>query len=432
MSWTGHPSSPVNANTPGTLPDGDTPGTLPDGEKPAVEPAPAGPLPRSVGALLRLLELTGAAGPPGWRRLLYACLLHALQTAAAYQTTAWSLRYGLQKLAAGVPAVRVVADTAFFGVAFVLRWLTLSAVLLRGRRHFSAELDRVRACLDQLSDLPGWAAPRRRTARIAAALLAVMLALTVGIGWTTEGFISPEICRSQHWSKCLLAWTRRVGYVGLVVSFQLVPVKFLLVGLLISDGLETVNAELRAMVNGERPAGAWQLQRLARLRARLTDSFVRLTGDSAAELVLAMANGMLLQVTLFMSVLETLRSAFTAQDVAGFAVYLMSTGLTLSGPCEAGQRALQLSADSRRLLLQLEGRRPELASQAALLREAAAQDLDTLGDLGLFRLRRSTIVSASSTILTYVIIMVQFSEAGGGGRDAAAAGSVSVTTAALP
>ena len=349
------------------------------------------------------------AGRPGWPHLLYACLLHSLHSALVYVLSIWSLRHGLQLIENGESAVRAVADTGFFGLAFLLRWLTLTATLLWGRRRFTAELEEVRACLEQMAraGLPGLATFRRRTRRLAAALWVVMVALAIGIAWATSANITH---RSRSWQQFVMLWMTKIGYMTMVCCFQLVPVKFLFAGQLISAGLEALNAELQDMVGGRRPAGRWELQQVAQLRERLTDSLTRLTSDMRSELILAMAAGVLLLVSLFSNTLIVFQTGVTTTGIVNIMVFTASMALTLAGPCEAGQQLLMVTTSSRRLLLQLESRRPQLARQAALLREAAAQDLDTLGDLGLFRLRRSTLLSVASTILTYVIIMLQFGE----------------------
>ena len=427
MAWTKPPSSPV---APGAgRGDGQPPPGTGSGQPRHEARAAAGGgevggellrppdhvLPQPAGALLRLLQAAAVSARPGWPHLLYAWLLHVLHTFSASLPAVSSLRHGLRLLESGQPAVRAVADSSFFGLTFALRWLTLTTTLLWGRRRFAAELDQVLVCLQQISGAgpPGLTAPLRRTRRLAAALWLVMIGLAVGAAWAIRNYTPFS---SQTWSGLLLSWLARLGYVVVVCCFQLVSVKFLFVGQLISAGLETVNAELGALADGERPAERWQLERLTEIRGRLTGSFTRLTDHMRAELMLSMSAGVLLLVCLF-------PMPFWSDEAYALMVtmllYTTSMIVTLAGPCEAGQQVLQVTAASRRLLLQLESRCPQLAQQAALAREAAGQDLESLGDLGLYRLQRSTLLSLVSTILTYVIVMLQFVESG---PDLAAAG----------
>ncbi|KAF0308508.1 hypothetical protein FJT64_002143 [Amphibalanus amphitrite] len=89
--------------------------------------------------------------------------------------------------------------------------------------------------------------------------------------------------------------------------------------------------------------------------------------------------------------------------------YIPGILVTVAGPCETCQLLLGCLGRWRDVLLRLEWqRRPELRHELELLQRAVARDLDTVGDLGLYRLRRSTLLSILSTILTYVIVMAQF------------------------
>ena len=52
--------------------------------------------------------------------------------------------------------------------------------------------------------------------------------------------------------------------------------------------------------------------------------------------------------------------------------------------------------------------RQEPRHELVLFRETVGRDLDTLGDLGMIRLQSSIVPSILATILTYVIILIQF------------------------
>ena len=72
------------------------------------------------------------------------------------------------------------------------------------------------------------------------------------------------------------------------------------------------------------------------------------------------------------------------------------------------QRVLNVVGETRDLLLRSEWQRPELAPELSLFRETVGRDLATLGDLGLFRLQRPTLLAVAATVLTYVIVLAQF------------------------
>ncbi|KAF0293403.1 Protein SMG9 [Amphibalanus amphitrite] len=95
-------------------------------------------------------------------------------------------------------------------------------------------------------------------------------------------------------------------------------------------------------------------------------------------------------------------------------IYIISVFVTLVLPSEVVQWVLDTVGKTRNLLLKPQLQLPALQPELGLFRETVGRDLDTLGDLGLFRLQRSTVLSIIATILTYVIVMLQFhiSEAG--------------------
>ncbi|XP_037091148.1 probable serine/threonine-protein kinase SIK1B [Pollicipes pollicipes] len=99
-------------------------------------------------------------------------------------------------------------------------------------------------------------------------------------------------------------------------------------------------------------------------------------------------------------------SVFDAVLMFACAINLANTAVALAAPCEASHRGLNLVRESLNLLLEVEWRRPELGAPATLVRKTMRCHLDALGDLGLFRLQRSTLLSITSTIMTYMIVMV--------------------------
>ena len=98
----------------------------------------------------------------------------------------------------------------------------------------------------------------------------------------------------------------------------------------------------------------------------------------------------------------------------GLKCFLLSALVALLGPCETCERLLTLTGQRCDLLLELEDRRPQLARETGLQRAAALRHLDTFGDLGLFRARRSTLLAASATIGTYIVVIAQFQASEGG------------------
>ena len=126
------------------------------------------------------------------------------------------------------------------------------------------------------------------------------------------------------------------------------------------------------------------------------------------ELITVMGYGTLSSVSVWMLLICSIRNgAVAVADEAPFIVlYILGATLAVALPCEIVQRVLDMVSQTRGLLLkpQLQQSQQELD----LFWKAVGHDLDTLGDLGLFRIQRSTILSITATILTYIIVMVQF------------------------
>ncbi|KAF0313174.1 hypothetical protein FJT64_016247 [Amphibalanus amphitrite] len=144
------------------------------------------------------------------------------------------------------------------------------------------------------------------------------------------------------------------------------------------------------------------------LHGELSRTFSRLTRAMSAELVLVMASGTIVCVTILLTVISSLTMGTFEVMVPTLVLYTGLASVTMVLPSEAIQRCLEAAGEAHGLLLAAELRQPPLSHQLGLLRESVGRDLDTLGELGLFRLRRSTVLSIGSTILTNAIIMLQF------------------------
>ena len=367
-------------------------------------------LPRPVEALLRLLGWAAMSGEPGRMSLLHACFLYTLHTVTTYRLVRSSVFSGLQKMNGGTPLAEVIIG--YFGLPITARWLALTATFARGRRNFTAALADIRGCLADLAQLPGLAQSLRGAGRLAVLLWGVTVLVSAATMWVVAEWLGlGTVCDTPSWT-CAVTLFDCLGYSLLIFCFHLIPVKFILAGRLTCAGFVAVNGAIQAIADSRSRPGHREHQQLTELRVRLSRCFQLLTDGMQWEILHAAAAGVLLQISLCIDVLAMLRTGLSPLGIVGCLFLLVTMGLTLGGPCEVCQRALRLAADSRRLLLQLEIRRPELARQAALLQEVVSHDMETLGDLGLFRLRRATLLSISSTILTCFIILLQFSEAG--------------------
>ncbi|KAF0297728.1 hypothetical protein FJT64_004846 [Amphibalanus amphitrite] len=144
------------------------------------------------------------------------------------------------------------------------------------------------------------------------------------------------------------------------------------------------------------------------LGTQLVHMFQELSNIMSVELTIAMLYGVMSQVSFMMYCVTIAQGKTSLSILPLLMVYLLAICTVLVGPCEVSHRAQVAATHRWELLLRLQRRHPQLAAEAALQREEAARELTSLGELGLFRLERSTLLSVTSTIVTYMIVVLQF------------------------
>ena len=404
MRWAGKRSNAVAMNSEEdkvTEPDGES------AERDSVFTAAAR-------AFIVLLRITGLSAGPRWTSHLLAVTLFSLQT--------WINFYSMYTFSSNFSQLRRRGDKfftafvkgSFMGIPNAAFWLTLSVALVYGRLRYPTLLARVDDVLRDVEKAPELAPQRRKKNRTGE----YVWALTTAVATT---FLWAKIKQSSDFCGTLTAdcgmWLFNeilcFGYVSLCV--HLVAIKFMFAGHLIASGYQAVNSGLEAMADGSRLADIDSLRRLGELQRRLSEVFSLLTLDMTAELISVMLCGVIIQINVMMYWVQ----ADVQTALFSIIRYLPMVMVTLAGPCETCHLMMTRLIRCRGLLLQLERqRRPQLTAEVTLLQGSVAHDLDTLGDLGLYQLRRSTLLSIFSTILTYVIVVAQFqlSETGSNGE----------------
>ena len=372
---------------------------------------------RQVRALICLLQLAGLSGGRGWRPLLYAGLLLLLSSAVCGYLAVLAFWNGRALLTAGVHFIRVFVITQYFGFSIIIPWLALTATFVWGRRRYAALLLRLLPLLQDATDFAGFhdmheSKPRPQTWHLWTIVVILPIASLV------INVIS--YLDSHSWNNSLAPMAPSFIFSILLVVlitfvqflFQLIPVKFLLASSLLETCLRALNSALGAVVTGWDGAdSSRRVRRTARLLRRVSDCLSQLTSAAAAELILSMLYGVLTQILLKVAILDILLSTGGATETVVLVSYACSTVVTLLGPCEASERMVAELGRCRGLLLRMEDARPELASSAERLQRLVTSDVDSAGDLGLYRLRRSTLLGIWSTIITYIIVMLQFLDA---------------------
>ena len=381
-----------------------------DGQKVKVTSQPSW---TSAGLLLRLLRLHALTGAGGRAERLYAAGVFALSTVGVAFTGTFAFRLGLEMLPR-VGAVRTAAITGFFGGIYVLTWLPLLFCFCGGRRRHWALQAAVREALGALITLPRYAEPLRALRREAGFLLALAAGLIVFI-YASAVFFMVNIDDVPE-SKLIPPVLMRLSASTFVIYStcgQLLPIKYVLTAVQLTSGLRYIATELRAASEDGAQLRPATLHRLTALYGRLSGTFSRLTGHMSAELTSTVAYGVVSNVSMWLMLVLSVQEGTLVSYLPMISLYVVGTAASVGLPCEVTQRALGAVGDIRDLLLAAEHRQPQLSQPLGLLRETACRDLERLGHLGLFRLERPLLLSVTATILTYIIVMVQFNGTGG-------------------
>ncbi|KAF0289710.1 PEST proteolytic signal-containing nuclear protein [Amphibalanus amphitrite] len=330
-----------------------------------------GPAARSVRRMTRLLRMVGATARPGRCSLVTALLLYILVTAITMQNVYILFRLGWTLLGQGQHWIRATVLSHVFGTLVAVQWASLTATFAVGRRRYAALLHQLRELAREKDLLDEHLGSRKSTfisLCMACALVFLWFSGTAATISVDRGVI--DAC-SHSATTCALALALAFG------SF--IPV----VGVL-------------------------------HLRDEVYCHIV--------EMVPVMLYGILILVCLIISVEFFVRLILSPSVIVFCLAITCAACVSLIGPCEASERLLSRLAAGRDLLLLLlpESRRwGEGRHQLDVMLLVAGRDLETVGDLGLFRLRRSTLLGVLSTVVTYMVIMMQFLTSAGGNGSAA-------------
>ena len=359
-------------------------------------------------AFVALLKLVGLTAYPGWLGHVWSALLYALQTGMTYKLLHQSLKFFNRLRDAGTPFFAALIKSNFVAVPNLLQWAALTACFLWGRRRDGTLLAEVRQTLADIGKLPSVSRRGRKAHHAGEYTWALILLLVVGYT-ASAGGRAASICRDKPALDCACALGELLCYSFIYLCIQLLVMKFIFVGLMLNSGFWDITKELELIT--ARGCEEAHLRQIGLLQRRLYDIFTRLTINMTTELVFIMCYGILVEIVLTLMVVNL--SSLEASWLIRLLLYLLSAVVSLAGPCETCQLLLTRLGHCRDLLLQLEWQRPQLAEPCQLLQRSVSRDLETLGDLGLYSARRSTLLSISSTIVTYIIVMMQFQSSEG-------------------
>ena len=359
-------------------------------------------------AFLALLRVTGLVTGGGWRHLIRALPGFAVGSFGISGVISTGISMGSAYVGDGQPVVALAAS-GFFGLVYVLMWLNVVCSFMWSRCRYGSQFMMIRRASLQLSELSSSTEPATRLRRnvwwlFGTALSLMLLTIIVNAYYAIHAITSCPLPSKN----CRLVIPFCISFSWFCITFCLIPLKYVFAALYVQSGYLETNAKLEAIVEGRYKPDAVAVYNMISVHGDLSRAFSRLTKIMSLELLLVMANGTIACVDMILIVISSLKLGTFVNMVQMTVLYLVMALVTMVLPSEATQRCLEEAGETRDLLLAAELRQPQLGPQLGLFRGALGRDLDTLGDLGLFRLRRSTILSISATILTNFVIMLQF------------------------
>ena len=373
-----------------------------------------GPAVRSVLRLARRLRLLTAVARPSRCSVVAAVMLYVLLTLCSLLNVTIMANVGKTLLRLSFHWIYAAVTSHLFGVLEVVQWVSLTVTFAVGRRRYAPLLERLRELAEEKDLLDECLGRRKWTDR--STWLSWILFITWSLATAAVVFTNRQVRNSCRFSpvSCTLQLVLAVLSSFAHLVFFNTVLKFVSICLLLEQCLDTLNAGLRRELSpaggsGTRRLGLLQLARYQRL---LSACLRQLTSASCAELVLVTLYGVLSLVCLIIAAEFLLtQSMLVVPVLVSLVAQTSAAALCLLGPCEASQRLLSRLTSSGDLLLLLLPRCrhwQQSRHEADVMLLVAGRDLEATGDLGLFRLRRSTLLGLVSTVITYLVIMLQF------------------------
>ena len=352
---------------------------------------------RTNRAFVWLLQLAGLTALPGWIGLLWTAALYSLQSMMTYYFVYDHLKTFTQMRDAGTPFFAALSQSRYVALPNLVQWFAFTACFFWGQRHYTALLSETSRVLADIKMLPGAKGSHR-----AGKYMMTLTGLSVVLLVTAACFHVLPVCREGPTSLCAYHLGRILSYDYIYLANQLIGMKFVFVGLMLNSGFADINRALELVVatGGDET----QLRSIGQLQKRLCKISSRLSYCMTPELISVITYGILLEIVLLLMITN---GSSAQTPLIQMLLYLSAAIVSMFGPCETGQLLLTRLGQCRDLLLELEWQQPRLAELAEMLQRSVSRDLDTLGDLGFFCLRRSTLLAISSTIVTYIIVIAQ-------------------------
>ena len=378
----------------------------PSAGRPRPEPCQ---LPRSGQAIVWLLQLAGQTSGPSWPAWLYAAVLYVSVSLPVLGVSYLSGVIGAAKVRSSGAFFTAAVETSLFGTTQVLTWLTMTCTFFIGRRRYRVLLtdlyQSMVECKGFATYLKCYGTLNRRFLIIVAGSIVSFLILQV------NHFIKvdcDDYCSQLPGFACRLPWEMKSFILAVIEGLMfLIPLKLKFAGEIAICGIRIVRTEIQAMSKQDY-TDPRKIRRLKKRQAKLSASFTQLTDGMSPELIACMFYGLIAQVTSFLLIVGAVQRDKGLQQTPSILLRLWGAVVTVVVPCEVGQRLLSQVSRIRDALLDLPPADVATNQEVLLHLEATRRDLDGLSDLHLFRLQRSTVLAATSAVVTYIIVFLQF------------------------
>ena len=377
--------------------------------------APAGWPTTADRLLVGLLRLAAQSGSTRWSARLYAVLFYLPIVTVCVMSSQRLAQNGLAAYAGGQTLLQAAFASYFFGTLQALMVVPLLATVVCGRSRYWALLADVRSLMEEVARSVDVGRSYKSLARriwllLAAELLQFVLVACMAY-MSMKATVDPA-CSYYNATVCFFVIASYAAIVLLQSSMFMIPAKFLYITLILGSGFQAVNTELQSLAGGGHLKDWSRLARLRSLQDRLSGTFSRLVTDMTPELIPAMVFGTISMVITFLVLFQSAQDGTLTSNLPVVFYSVVGAVLLLAVPCETGQHVLDLAAATRDSLLRLRWDGIRVGQEVGMFLEAARRDLEHLGNLGYYRLQRSTMVAIISTVITYVIVFVQFSTSG--------------------
>ena len=364
-------------------------------------------LSRSGRVIVWLLRLFGQMSGGSCLAWLYASAIYVAYSMSLLFVAAMQGVTGADSVKQTGAFFTAAINWSLFGTTYVLSWLTTTCTFFVGRRRYKVLLAGLEQAMNACMDFNASKESSRKLNRRFIGILLGSFLSTILILSNTLWKLKLETACKQSVGVCVTTLLEAMALTILGGAMFLVTLKLTFAGDWAASGFQTVCSEIQAMADTGR-VELGTLRRLKKCQAAVSASFAQLKDGMTPELIACMLYGTIAQVTSFLLIVSTIQRGTGFERTPDIMLQLWGAFMTVMLPCEVGQRVLDEVSRTRSALLSLPPADVTTNQEVLLFLETTRRDLDELGDLRLYQLRRSTVLAITSAVITYIIVLLQF------------------------